>query len=234
MRAPVNPSAKGQAGMSLVELLIGITLGLFITGAGITAFVVHLRESRALIAQSRLMQDLRAATDLITRDLRRAGYWGDAAAGVWPRDSETGAGGAASNPYSAMAVSRLAGPAVTFRFSRDAIENGSVDDNEQFGYRLRGGTLELQLSAGRWQAMTDPNAMKITRLEIVPTEQVVDLGDSCRVPCPVPSATCPPRLHVRSVTVTVAARSTTDAASERFVRSSVRLRNDEVTGSCPA
>ena len=76
--------------MSLVELLIGITLGLFITGAGITAFVVHLRESRSLIAQSRLMQDLRATTDLITRDLRRAGYWGDAAAGVWPRDPATG------------------------------------------------------------------------------------------------------------------------------------------------
>ena len=193
MRAPVNPSAKGQAGMSLVELLIGITLGLFITGAGITAFVVHLRESRSLIAQSRLMQD----------------------------------------PSSAMAVTGLPAPAVTFRFSRDAIENGSVDDNEQFGYRLRGGTLELQLSAGRWQALTDPNAMKVTRLDIAPTEQVVDLGDSCQVPCPVPSATCPPRLHVRSVTVTVAARSTTDAASERIVRSSVRLRNDEVTGSCP-
>ena len=51
--------ARQQAGVSLVELLIGITIGLFIVGASLTALLIHLRESRTLIAQSRLMQDLR-------------------------------------------------------------------------------------------------------------------------------------------------------------------------------
>ncbi|MDO9316463.1 MAG: hypothetical protein Q7T97_18165, partial [Burkholderiaceae bacterium] len=112
MRAPAHPRALRQAGVSLVELLIGISLGLFIVGAALSMLVVHLRESRTLIAQSRLMQDLRTATDLIARDLRRAGYWGDAAAGVWPRDSAPGAGSVASNPYSAMTVGGALVPAV--------------------------------------------------------------------------------------------------------------------------
>ena len=64
---------REQAGVSLVELLIGITIGLFIVGASVTALLTHLRESRSLIAQSRLMQDLRATTDLMARDLRRIG-----------------------------------------------------------------------------------------------------------------------------------------------------------------
>lgn len=234
MRAPAQPRSHGQAGVSLVELLIGVTLGLFIVGAGLTVLVVHLRESQALIAQSRLMQDLRAATDLIARDLRRVGYWGDAAAGVWPRDAATGAAGVTANPYTALAVSSTSTPAVTFRYSRDAVENTRVDDNEQFGYRLRSGALEMQLGAGRWQVMTDVGSMTVTRLDIAPTEQVLDLGGSCQVPCPAHSATCPPRLHLRSVTVTVSARSATDTtATERTVRTSSRLRNDEVTGRCP-
>lgn len=234
MRGQALRGWRSQAGVSLVELLIGVTLGLFIVGAGLTMLVVHLRESRTQIAQSRLMQDLRAATDLITRDLRRAGYWGDAPAGVWPRDAAINPGSVASNPYSAMAVSGTSTPAIAYQLSRDEIENGRVDDNEQFGYRLRGGALEMQLGAGGWQTMTDITSMKVTRLGLTPTEQVLDLGGSCHVPCPVGSTTCPPRLHVRGVIVTVSAVSATDAASERSVRTGVRLRNDEITGRCPA
>jgi type IV pilus assembly protein PilW len=219
--------------MSLVELLIGITLGLFIVGAGLTMLVVHLRESRALIAQGRLMQDLRTATDLIARDLRRAGYWSDAPAGVWPRDPATRPGSVASNPYTAMAVTGTTTPVVSFRFSRDAVENNRVDDNEQFGYRLRDGALEMQVGAARWQAMTDITSMKVTRLDIAPTEQVLDLDGSCQAPCPEHSTTCPPRQHVRSVTVTVSAQDVANATTERTVRTRVRVRNDEITGRCP-
>ena len=231
MRSNARHRSRGQAGVSLIELLIGLALGLFIVGAALTMLVVHLRESEALVAQNRLMQDLRATTDLIARDLRRAGYWSNASAGVWPRGSVSGSSNVAINPYTTVAVD---GAAITYRFSRDAVENERVDDNEQFGYRLRGGALEMQLGAGHWQSMTDIGSMKVTRLDISPTERVVDLGDSCQVPCPALGASCPPRLHVRSVTVTVSARGTTDTTVERTLRTSVRLRNDEITGRCPA
>lgn len=235
MPAAAHHRLRRQTGVSLVELLIGLTIGLFIVGAGLTVFVVHLRESRALISESRLMQDLRAATDLMARDLRRAGYWANAEAGVWQRDLAPDAGSVAANPYTTIMVTGTATPAITYRFSRDAAENDRVDDNEQFGYRLRSGALEMQLGSGHWQALTDVTSMKVTQLLIAHTNQVLDLENSCQLPCPVHSATCPPRLHVRSVSLTVSARNANDpTATERTVRTGVRLRNDEITGRCPA
>lgn len=223
--------ARPQAGVSLVELLIGITIGLFIVGASLTALLMHLRESRTLIAQSRLMQDLRATADLMARDLRRVGYWGAADHGVWQREGMAGAPGTAINPYTAMTTSAST---VAFRYSRDAVENDLVDDNEKFGYRLRNGVLELQLGSSPWQAMTDITTMKVTRFDITPTEQLRSLAGSCTAPCPSGDASCPPQLHVRSLMLTLTAQGLGESTALRSVRTRVRLRNDSITGHCPA
>ena len=223
--------ARPQAGVSLVELLIGITIGLFIVGASLTALLMHLRESRTLIAQSRLMQDLRATTDLMARDLRRVGYWGAADHGVWQREGMAGAPGTAINPYTAMTTSAST---VAFRYSRDAVEDDLVDDNEKFGYRLRNGVLELQLGTSPWQAMTDITTMKVTRFDITPTEQLRSLAGSCTAPCPSGDASCPPQLHVRSLMLTLTAQGLGESTALRSVRTRVRLRNDSITGHCPA
>lgn len=223
--------ARPQAGVSLVELLIGITIGLFIVGASLTALLMHLRESRTLIAQSRLMQDLRATTDLMARDLRRVGYWGAAGHGVWQREGMAGAPGTAINPYTAMTTSAST---VAFRYSRDAVEDDLVDDNEKFGYRLRNGGLELQLGTSPWQAMTDITTMKVTRFDITPTEQLRSLAGSCTAPCPSGDASCPPQLHVRSLMLTLTAQGLGESTALRSVRTRVRLRNDSITGHCPA
>lgn len=230
MTALATQRARQQAGVSLVELLIGITIGLFIVGASLTTLVIHLRESRSLIAQSRLMQDLRATTDLMARDLRRVGYWGAADHGVWQREGIAGAPGTVINPYTAMTASASS---VAFRYSRDAIENDLVDGNEQFGYRLRNGVLEMQLGTSPWQAMTDISTMKVTRFDIAPTEQLRSLAGSCTAPCTSSDASCPPQLHVRSLMLTLTAQGIGESTALRSVRTRVRLRNDAVTGRCP-
>ncbi len=222
--------ARQQAGVSLVELLIGITIGLFIVGASLTALLIHLRESRTLIAQSRLMQDLRATTDLMARDLRRVGYWGAADHGVWQREAMASAPGPVINPYAAMTTSAST---VAFRYSRDTVENDLVDGNEQFGYRLRNGVLELQLGTSPWQAMTDITTMKVTRFEISPIDELRSLAGSCTAPCPSGDTSCPPQLHVRSLVLTLTAQGLGESTVERSVRTRVRLRNDSITGHCP-
>ncbi len=141
-RRPSRPSAHG---VLLVELLIGISIGLLIAAAAVTLFAGHLRDNRRLLLESRLMQDLRTAADLVARDLRRAGYWASAFDGV----GLAGAAPVASNPYVALAPSAAASDAVSFGYSRDATENGLVDSNEQFGFRLRNAALEIQLGAGQ-------------------------------------------------------------------------------------
>ena len=228
MAATSRPQAR-QRGVSLVELLVGMAIGLFIVAAGLTLLTGNLRENRSLLLEARLMQDLRSAADRVTRDLRRAGYWGDAEAGVW----QPGASGVVANPYMALAPSAAASDGVAFRFSRDAAENNTLDSNEQFGFRLQAGVLEMLLGSGNWQAMTDANTVLVTRFSVTPEVQTITLDGVCASDCPAGSSTCPPRQQVRSLAIALAGRATGDASVLRSVRSAVRLRNDAVIGSCP-
>ena len=89
-------TTAAQRGLSMVELMVGIALGMFLVAGASTLFVNHLDNSRRLLLEARLNQDLRATADLITRDLRRAGYWGNALQGT----VATGAGSTTVvNPY---------------------------------------------------------------------------------------------------------------------------------------
>lgn len=61
-----------QRGLSLVELMVGMAVGLVITAITLGATTLHLRENQRVLLDARLTQDMRIATELLTRDLRRA------------------------------------------------------------------------------------------------------------------------------------------------------------------
>ena len=207
-----------QRGLSLIELLIGVAIALFIAATGSTLLVGHLRENRALLLETRLTQDLRTAVDVITRDLRRAGYWGNAGTGA--------------NPYAALAPATAASDAVSLRYSMDPTENNIVDSNEQFGFRLRGGAIELQLGAGNWQALTDAGTLTVTAFSVGPEVQDLSLASFCATPCAAGSTTCPPHQQVRNLAVAITAVLVSDNRVVRSVRSNARVRNDAVVGAC--
>ena len=221
---------RGMQGVSMVELLVGMAVGLLITAGGVMLLTGTLRENRSLLLEARLMQDLRTAADMVAHNLRRAGAWGAPSAGVWT----PGATALLANPYTALAPSAAASDAVSFQFSRDAVENHSVDSNEQFGFRLRAGVLEMRLGGAGWQAMTDANVVTVTRFDITPQVQAVSLAGSCARPCPAGALACPPQQQVRSLGIRISARSVADASVLRHVQGSVRLRNDPVVGACAA
>jgi len=231
-RQPTSPIGR-QRGLSLVELLIGSALGVLLVGAGIGVLLAQLKESRALAEHNRLIQDLRSTTSLIARDLRRAGHWADSGAGVWLRDAPPPSRTVAANPYAAVDTTPAPAGALTLRYSRDSVENHSVDSNEQFGFRLRNEAIEMRIGGANWQTMTDASLMKVTALEFTPSEATIDLGALCSAGCAADGMACPPRQKLRSVIVTIAARSAADASAVRTARAEVRLRNDEITGRCP-
>jgi prepilin peptidase dependent protein B len=220
----------GQRGLSIVELMIGVAIALFIAATGATLLASHLRESRGLLLEARLMQDLRSAADIVSRDLRRAGYWAAATDGVWA----AGATHVAVNPYVAIAPGAAASDAVSFRYSRDAAENNVVDSNEQFGFRLRSGAIEMQLGAGGWQALTDAGTLNVTEFRVTPSVQEIDLQNFCATTCPSGSTSCPPHQQVRSLALVIGGQLAGNASVTRSVRSEVRLRGDAVIGACAA
>lgn len=219
--------AGAGRGFTLVELLVGLALGLLVVAGGGALMASQLREHRALILEARLMQDLRTAADLIARDLRRAGYWGDAGAGAW-----TEAAQARANPYAALAPDAAASDAASLRYSRDAIENHIVDGNEQFGFRLRNRAIEIQLGNGNWQALTDATLLAVTQFVITPRQEVIALAAACPTPCPTESETCP-RQVLRSLSLAISAHALADAGVTRSVQALVRVRNDALAGACP-
>ena len=236
MSEPVQPARprsglRGGAscrGISLVELLIGLALGLVIVSSGLAVLAGQLQESRALVLETRLLQDLRSASDFITRELRRAGHWGEADAGLWRAGRPPRA-----NPYQTLQSDAPAG--LQLSYSRDAQENHQVDAQEVSAFRLRNQVVELQLGNGPWQALTDPATVQVLGWRLTPGQQDLGLPGLCEQPCNAALAAgldCPPRLRVRLYELELQGRSPLDPRIERTLRTRVRVRNDAVLGDC--
>lgn len=85
MRARAKPPRSRQAGLSLVELMIALALGLMLVAAMGYLYVGQRQTWRALDAVARLQENGRTALDLLGQDLRMAGYGGCVAlAGLKP------------------------------------------------------------------------------------------------------------------------------------------------------
>lgn len=218
-------------GLSLVELLVGLAVGLLVLAGGLALLASHLQAHRSLLIEVRLMHELRTAAQAIARDLRRAGHWGDAAGGLVLGAEE--AGPPRTNPYHALDPDTPGGGGLRLQYSRDAVENHQVDLNETFGLRLNRQVVETLLG-GSWQALTDANHVQVTELRLVPSQTDASLAP-CERPCPstADAPPCPPRAARRRVDVTLQGRSALDGRVERGVSTSVLLRNDALTGRCP-
>ncbi len=241
-------SGQRERGMSIVELLVGVAVGLIVVTGAIKLMVDTLGSNRRMLLETRVNQDLRAAADLIARDIRRAGYWQNATSGVF---STTGSGTVTVNPYINIALSSNV---IEYQFARDA--DNTVQPVEQAGFRLTGGVLEFKNGAGSWQPMTDPTVVTITGLTINPlaTPRVTELYTYCacltKLTCDAaqfqpggtyydptdptnPATPRRPTLTIRQFDIVLAGRSATDPSVQREISESVRVRNDRLDGSCP-
>lgn len=220
-------SRRSGRGLSLVEAMIGIAVGMVVVAGALTLFVYNLGNSRRLMTEVRLNQDLRAAVDVVARDLRRAGYWGNAIQGTLA----IGAGAAtAQNPYSGMTFA--AGNSVTYQYSRDAVENNALDAPEQFGFRVQAGVLQMQTTSGTWQDLTDAKAVTVTAFSLTPTQTTLPLGNLCPTKCAVGTPNCP-TTTVRRVAINLTGQSVSDPAMIRTQTTIARVRDDQLSGQCP-
>ena len=217
-------------GLSIVELMVGVAVGLFVVAGASFVAVNQIGDNRRLTLETQIQQDLRAAADLVARDLRRGGYWGLAQTGVWYVDGPA----VAANPYTGTAPDVAEPPVqeVTFSYSRDASENGTVDANEQFGFKLDGDHVIKTRVGNAWQALTDPNVLKVTGFDV--TLDVTTVRLACFKECAGGGTACWPEQDVRRFTVNIAGEAAFDSSVKRSVTNSVRMRNDAVRGACPA
>jgi len=226
-------------GISIVELMIGVAISLIIVAGGLALLSNFTGESRRLLLETRLNQDLRAAMDVVTRDLRRAGYWQGSTAGIWV---DGGASVPTQNGYrffyaSACNAATLgasapspaaAASSVCYTISGDA--NNAVAANEYYGFHLTGGVLYAVIAGSAQQALTDSGTITINDFVVTPSTQIVPMTGFCKVTC---TTNCP-RVVVREFEVVLKGAAPSDPNVQRQLRSNVRVRNDYYDGQCPA
>ncbi len=222
-------------------MMVGVAIGLFIVAGATVLAASQLAENRRLLLETQVQQDMRAALDIITRELRRAGYVSLPESLVWSAQSPQAQ--PVSNRRGGLEVPGLNTDVVSYRYDR-----GSAADFV-FGYRLTpglsGSTVEDTISqrlGDTLQALTDRNTLKITHFSVklnqdsAGNDNVPAVRLACPRLCPLPppptsttfppSQWCWPTLKLVHADVKITGESATDAAVSRTVLSRVRLRND--------
>lgn len=225
-----RPRLRGQRGLTLVELMVGITIGLFVVAAATMLLTTQLGDNRRLLLETQLQQDLRASADIIVREVRRASHWSAAEAGVWAEVGAPGSPAAQQNMFAPVTWAPSAPGSVEFRYMRRPGEEGP------FGFRLHTaaagdgvtrGVIQTLLGPGGWQDLTDRNVVDITRFSIT-ARHGPPLRVACPTACPGGGEDCWPTLTVREFDIEIAARAVADPALQRALRTTVRLRNDDL------
>lgn len=193
-------SSSRQTGVTLVELLIGMLVGLVVVAGGISVFTTSLRGQSDNIKLSRLNQDLRSMIDIMARDIRRAGFVTD--------DPVTYLASLKNNPFfdntTTGATTELAvydyasgnDNCIVYAYNANNDKPPAVQDNERFGFRLdtNTGVLEMRRSGstnedcddGDWATITEPEVeitgltFNLTSTTLNATSMATDTdGDGC-------------------------------------------------------
>ena len=218
-----------QRGLSLVELLVSLAIGMVTLATATKLYVDYLQATKRSLLNARISQDLHASAGLMVRELRRAGYWAGSAT------QRSGA----RNPYDQVKAS---GTSVMVGYDRDATQSEQLA--AQTGFRLQDGVLQMrsvgqQGSAG-WQALTDPAVLQVTRLSVEHHRHEVEVYGYCSC---LATHRCTeaelaadpnwPRLVVHQFDTVLQARARHDASVQREVRDTVGARNEQLEGRCP-
>ena len=157
-----------QRGASLVELMIAMALGLTALAAMTSLVGSGIGMNARLLASSRLNEEVNAIGQLLTRDIKRAGYNADTIAMV------TDPTASPSLFANSLVVSEFPGEAANscLIFAYDRNSNGVIDTvgtNENFGFRLNDGAVEIRIGGatcevGGWQNLSDTSVVNITDL----------------------------------------------------------------------
>lgn len=125
-----------DGGFSLVELMVAMVAGLILVAAVTMLFVTTLRANSTAMKVSRLNQELQGVTDMIARDIQRAGY--DASAATSLRLVS-----GATHPFYFDANTDWNNACVLVRYDGRNIDNapssanGIPEDNEAVVYSYR-------------------------------------------------------------------------------------------------
>lgn len=214
---------RSVQGFTLTEMLVALAINGVIFAGLISVFVVNLDHYRDTVGTTVLNEQLFSSMQLMTREIRRAGYWGNAS-------SDLGSG-ANNNPFMASGTDvtvNSGGDCILFTYDHD--QNGSLPsisssyNDERYGFRLKNGALQSRppgatfactAADDNWEDVTDTNILTITALSFTLNTQTVSTGLGTTA------------IDLRSVDISITGQLVSDTSVTRTLTHRVRIRNDK-------
>ena len=188
---------RTQRGVTLIELMIGMLVGLIIVGGGVSVYVASIKANSDNLKLMRLNQDLRSMMDLMVKDIRRAGFVTD--------DPANNFASLQNNPFfddsTSGATTDIAlpngnpGNCIVYSYNADIDTPPTVSNDEYFGFRLVNNALEMRktgttnencTAANEWDSITEPEVAisELTFTLVTSTLNVTSMatdsdGDGC-------------------------------------------------------
>lgn len=153
----INSIKHRQSGVSLVELMISIALGLLLMLAATAMTASSMIMNADTLKSVKLNQDLDSVIQVMVNDIRRAGYSGGTS--IFTNYSDD------LNIVNSSCI----------LYAYDADDDGVLDDGEKFGFKLVGSEINMRTTctgancpsscaAGTWVPLTEDKYVSITTL----------------------------------------------------------------------
>lgn len=216
-----------SGGFGLVELMISILVGLIVIAAVTSLVLATLRTDRETLQMTRLTQDLRSVMALVTRDIRRAGYW--------PYAIEDLESGTSRNPHDEITFNDdpadgLDADCILYTYHEAGAGNiDGVDAPEREGFRLDPDNFWIE-AADRTSGPTDCQADNgwIALTDDHPDDRVIEITDfkfRTANGDPFPNAG---GVMIREVVVSLEGHLADDPDVTRRIEETIRVRNDQI------
>jgi Tfp pilus assembly protein PilW len=197
---------KKQAGLTLIEMMIAMLLGLLVTGSIIAIFISNVKSSSENIKMIHLNQELRTVMGFMSDELKRSGYSGNPATTSFMDDFDTGTANCVLYAY-------------------DVDGNGLQATGERFGFKLSpiNGKGVIQwgqnrtsktCTSGIWTALTQAGTADITALTLVPTSV----------------STANPTINVQKLKIIITGETVLNpGTASRTIEETIRVRNEDAS-----
>lgn len=227
-----------QQGVTLIELMVAMVISLVVSGAMLMLLASTLGSSTRVIGMTNLTQQMRAAMQIMSRDVRRANYHAnyvrcfgnlDCRSTNLNQDDDKDTDRDASAYIKAVTIT-TGGDCFYYWFDRD--NDGDVtNDDAVGGFRLGSrnsvGTIEMTTTLNTspncdantdWTAITDPAVVDVTSFVIDKALSFTDVITS-------DGAT----QTVEKVRIRMTAELVSDSTINRTIEDVIRVRNDVYT-----
>ncbi|NRP46105.1 MULTISPECIES: PilW family protein [unclassified Marinobacterium] len=257
MLMPGFNSKSKQSGMTLIELMIGLVVGLVVIGGALTLLLSSLNNQKSHNQVVRLNQDMRAIMDLMVRDIRRAGFATDNPASNAssllenPSFVHTGTSttdlSIVNTGANSLTVLNGTGNCILYAYNRDYAGEVPpvISNNERFGFLKEGNDVYIRVSgasnsisecdtdvsSSEWYLMNS-TVIEFTDLEFEVSSDLYNAtaASTASGSC-VDDDSC---LIVRTVKVDMTARVEDEPTLSQTLTETVRIRNDKFVASYAA